>query len=113
MECSDHSRYHLLGAEMLKNVNGIVTQLDELAGARTDVATPSAASVAPAGSAPSPSRTGTQNAMTACGTEPRLPAGTICLLGTICNACAEPATYWYTKALTACGTEPRPAPVAW
>ena len=39
MECSDHSRYHLLGAEMLKNVNGIVTQLDELAGARTDVAT--------------------------------------------------------------------------
>lgn len=33
--------------------------------------------------------------------------GTHCFLGSSCNACINPATYWYGKAFTACGTEPK------
>mmetsp|Transcript_6014 Transcript_6014/g.11787 ORF Transcript_6014/g.11787 Transcript_6014/m.11787 type:complete len:1118 (+) Transcript_6014:86-3439(+) len=33
--------------------------------------------------------------------------GTLCLLGTSCFGCKNPATYWYGKAFTACGTEAR------
>jgi Fungal cellulose binding domain len=32
--------------------------------------------------------------------------GKICGLGTTCNQCANPATYWGSKAFTACGSEP-------
>jgi Fungal cellulose binding domain len=32
--------------------------------------------------------------------------GKICGLGTTCNQCANPATYWTSKLFTACGTEP-------
>ena len=33
--------------------------------------------------------------------------GTRCLLGTSCNKCRNPVTYWYAKAFTACGSEPK------
>jgi hypothetical protein len=32
--------------------------------------------------------------------------GKICGLGTTCNQCANPATYWTSKLFTACGSEP-------
>ena len=110
MECSDHSRYHLLGAEMLKNGNGVVTRLDELAGARTNQATWADGALCGLGATcrccAEPESYWYFKAMTACGTEPRHPAGTHCLSGTTCNACAEPATYWPGLVFTACGTEP-------
>lgn len=34
-----------------------------------------------------------------------LPDGTRCLLGTTCNNCYNPATWWWTKFFTACGTQ--------
>jgi len=46
-------------------------------------------------------------AWTACGFEPKWSDGSICALGTTCNACENPATYWWSKAFTACGSEPK------
>mmetsp|Transcript_41949 Transcript_41949/g.67296 ORF Transcript_41949/g.67296 Transcript_41949/m.67296 type:complete len:369 (-) Transcript_41949:25-1131(-) len=36
----------------------------------------------------------------------RLDDGTRCLLGTTCNKCLRPATFWYSKMFTCCGREP-------
>ena len=35
-----------------------------------------------------------------------LSDGTLCLLGSSCQRCQNPATYWYGPAFTACGNEP-------
>lgn len=37
----------------------------------------------------------------------KFPDGTVCLLGTSCNNCANQATYWYGAAISKCGIEPK------
>jgi len=43
----------------------------------------------------------------ACGMEPKWDDGSICALGTSCNACKNEATFWHSKVITACGNEPK------
>jgi hypothetical protein len=37
----------------------------------------------------------------------KLADGTSCLLGTTCNSCQSPATWWWGKFSVRCGTEPK------
>jgi len=41
-----------------------------------------------------------------CDIAPRYPDGTTCLIGTSCNACKNPATWWTGAVMTKCGKEP-------
>jgi len=110
---SDHSRYHLLGADLVRKIGDHVGRMNTLVGTKTDVAVWTDGTLCGIGTTcrfcQSPETYWIGKLMTACGEEPKWPAGTRCLGGTTCETMCQDGlgySWWFGAAGHHCGHEP-------